>query len=74
MTLPSLDRSTRAVAALVLAIGVGCARVQAPLTTAVPVAVAADADTPSRQTENTVMQQGYPRNDSAFVAPRIIAS
>ena len=70
--MPSLNRSTRAALALVLAIGAGCTRVQSPLTTAIPVAGGSNGDTPDRQTENTVIQQGYPRNDSAFVAPRII--
>jgi hypothetical protein len=37
------------------------------MTTAVPVA-AANVNTAPRQSENAVIQQGYPRNDSAFVA------
>src|SRR5207253_1551247 len=31
-----------------------------------------NANAPARTNENAVMQQGYPRNDSAFVAPRMV--
>jgi membrane-bound lytic murein transglycosylase D len=65
-------RSARAGAALVLAVGAGCSRVQAPLVTAVPVTIPSDGDVQSRTSENAITQQGYPRNDSAFVAPRAV--
>jgi membrane-bound lytic murein transglycosylase D len=42
---------------------------QVPLAT---VAVPSNANAPVRQTENAVTQQGYPRNDSAYVAPRMV--
>jgi membrane-bound lytic murein transglycosylase D len=70
MTSSLLRRSTRAV--LLLALAGACARpAQFPLATAVPVGVPSNADAPARQTENAVIQQGYPRNDSAYVAPRV---
>jgi membrane-bound lytic murein transglycosylase D len=67
-----LASSTRVGAALLLSLGAACSRVQAPLATVVPVAIPSDGDVQLRQTENAVVQQGYPRNDSAFVAPRIV--
>ena len=64
-------RFTPCGAALALAFGAACAGVpQAPFATAVP--VVANANAQPRQTENAAIQQGYPRNDSIAVAPRII--
>ena len=71
MASSSSRRSTRAV--LFLALAGACARpVQVPLANATPVAVPSNANASSRQTENAVIQQGYPRNDSAYVAPRLV--
>jgi membrane-bound lytic murein transglycosylase D len=62
-------RIARASALLLLVNGAACSRVTAPLTTAVPIA---NNNAPTRQpTENAVFQQGYSRNDSSFVAPRM---
>ena len=64
----------RRLAVLSIVLAGACARVQAvPLATAVPVAMA-NTDAPSRQSENAITQQGFPRNDSAFVAPRVTES
>ena len=61
-------RSARACTAL-LVLGAACARVQAPLATAVPVTIPSNGNVQPRSTEAAIIQQGYPRNDSAFVAP-----
>ena len=56
-----------------LALGAACSRVQAPLVTAVPVTVSSNGNVQARPTGETgVLQQGYPRNDSAYVAPRMV--
>jgi membrane-bound lytic murein transglycosylase D len=67
------DIVTRASAMGLICLGSACARgSQLPLLTATPVSVPMNSNAQPRQTENGVTQQGYPRNDSAFVAPRVV--
>jgi membrane-bound lytic murein transglycosylase D len=66
------SRFARGAPALLLALAAACSRsAQVPLATAVPVAAPTNSNAPVRGIENTVIQQGYPRNDSAFVAARV---
>ena len=68
----STARLTRAGAVLGISLGAACSRApQSPLLIAVPVAAANSGNASQRQTEEGIVQQGYPRNDSAFVAVRI---
>lgn len=58
--------------AVLLAMGAACSRVPTPLATATPVTTPSDGNVQLRPTDAVFVQQGYPRNDSAFVAPRIV--